>query len=246
MNRAIRFLVSIALSSFLIGCNFILKEYFDEAKQRQELYRQRQQNYQQRHIIESYPDGSIKKIKEIVNPQTNYFTIKGYYETGELEFLGSYIDTMPVGSFNYYYPNGTVKIFENYENGLLHGEVIHYYPNEIESLVANYSYGKQIGVIQFDEEGRVTKLDNLPDIRLIIDNEFQCLRRNQDVNVSFLTDYITEDQIEIRVPGVSCVRMGNKLKINPKDAEFVDFAFYFKNGNGKLSKICKKQLRVYN
>ena len=65
-----------------------------------------------------YIKGTDEKVKE-----------EGYYENGNLEYVGNYKDGKEHGEFLYYYEDGTLQYEENWKNGLEHGTTKEYAPD---------------------------------------------------------------------------------------------------------------------
>ena len=77
---------------------------------------------------------------------------KRYYETGELQWVGSYKNGITVGEWKFYYPNGNFNSIVNYKNdvrnlkkGVLHGLYTTYYENGNKETSASYDNGKAVG-----------------------------------------------------------------------------------------------------
>ncbi len=82
---------------------------------------------------------------------------KEYYKTGELRSQGKYVNSNPVGPWEFYFMDKTVEIEGAYDQkGRKTGEWLWYYANGDTMMLANYDAGELDGeFVEFDEQGRI-------------------------------------------------------------------------------------------
>ena len=84
-----------------------------------------------------------------------------YYEDGQLEIIGSYIDNKKNGIWEKYHSNGKLKSKGVYNNNVKDGLWEEYYENEKLKEVGSYKDGKEIGEWKYyDEEGKLLFTEN--------------------------------------------------------------------------------------
>lgn len=82
---------------------------------------------------------------------------KEFYETGELRSKGKYVNSNPVGVWEFYFTDKNIEIIGGYDNkGRKTGEWLWFYTNGDTMMVANYESGQLDGdFVEYDENGKV-------------------------------------------------------------------------------------------
>lgn len=75
---------------------------------------------------------------------------KYFYDSGQLECSGSFIDDEPSGKWIWYHKNGNMKCEGNYINGKPEGRWIKYDQKGNSIKVVNYRYGEVVSLIQLN------------------------------------------------------------------------------------------------
>ena len=86
---------------------------------------------QDAYVVAEHDDGSPSVIVYIKGKDEKAQKVKeeGYYENGNLEYVGNYKDGVEHGEFLYYYEDGTLQYEENWKNGQEHGTTKEYAPD---------------------------------------------------------------------------------------------------------------------
>lgn len=94
----------------------------------------------ERIVLHKHPNGKAKMVV-YVKPGTQSIVYEElFYESGKLNYTGTYKNDVEHGAWTYYWPNGHLKLTETYSNGLEEGISKHY--NEQGKVIKEVTYVK--------------------------------------------------------------------------------------------------------
>ncbi len=116
------------LLQLIIVCSFI---FFSFSNQKENT---------ERIVLHKHSNGKAKMVV-YVKPGTQEIVFEElFFESGRLNYSGSYKNDVEHGTWTYYWPSGNLKLTETYSNGLEEGISKHY--NEQGKLTKEVTYSK--------------------------------------------------------------------------------------------------------
>ncbi|MCB0760020.1 MAG: hypothetical protein KDC12_00760 [Flavobacteriales bacterium] len=92
----------------------------------------------QQHVLRKWPDGKPYVVVYTSGPDQVKVKEELYYDNGQLDYSGSYLNGKEHGEWKYYWENGNIKSIEYYERGLENGTMYDY--NENGQPIVEYKY----------------------------------------------------------------------------------------------------------
>lgn len=103
----------------------------------------------ERIVLHKYSSGKAKMVV-YVRPGTAEIVFEEvFFDTGRLNWSGTYKKDVEHGAWTYYWPNGKLKISESYQNGLEEGVSRHYNQDGKLTKEITYSNGSVIKEVSF-------------------------------------------------------------------------------------------------
>lgn len=105
---------------------------------------------QDEYLARSWPNGNPMVVYFLSSGSSNIEKEQVFYENGQLDYEGHYLDGVEHGYWTYYWENGNMKSQEYYVNGLEEGTMYDYDINGKKTIQFIYARGVLISKTKLD------------------------------------------------------------------------------------------------